>query len=112
VELLTGGRVDETVGYSQPSASRCHKSRRPPGRTFLDDAPIANVHDPIGDRGCMRVVTYNHDGRARLSRQLAKETVDDYRVLRVEFTSRLIDKEQTGSMCDGGAQCDALLFSS
>src|SRR5690349_21961117 len=62
----------------------------------VDDDAVAHVHDAIEISGGFRIVRDHHDGLAEFFIQLAKHLEDDFRVLGVEVSGRLIGQKDFG----------------
>src|SRR6266571_8786762 len=74
------------------------------------DAPVADPHDTVGDRRRLGIMADDHGSAMLRADQLADGVVDDACVRRIELAGRLVRKEQAWTMCEGGRDCDALLF--
>src|SRR5581483_4660165 len=97
--------AQQLVGDAEPAAP-VHD-----GDAVLDaDAPVADLHDAVGDRGGAGVVADEDRRRADFARELADQRVDLRRVRCIELAGRLVGDEEARGVCERGADGDALLL--
>ncbi len=105
-----------------PASSRALSGRRtqPPRPTtslggaaaqhLAADAPVAHLHDAVGELRRGLVVADDDERGADLRHELGEQPVDRARRARVELAGRLVGQEQRGLMNERRAGRDALLL--
>ena len=99
---LSGSRTQPP----RPTTSRCG----PPRTQLAADAPVAHVHDAVGELGRGLVVADDHERRPAAGDQLAEQAVDGARRARVELARRLVGQQQRRRVGERRAGRDALLL--
>ena len=81
------------------------------GARLLNDAPVADGDESIGDQRRRRVVADDDRRGADLAYQLAQERVDAGGVVGIELAGGLVGEQDAWPVRNGGADCHPLLFS-
>ena len=100
-------RPEREPGPAPPRDDQCGLPAR---ERLLDDATVADVDEPVGDRGRRGVVADDDRGRPGAADELAEQPVDDAGVLGVELARGLVGEQQARPVCDSGADRDPLLL--
>ena len=82
----------------------------PVAAPLLADAPVADVHDAVGDLRRARVVADDERRHALLARELGQELVDGGGARLVELAGRLVGDQQPRPVRERGAERDPLLL--
>ena len=103
-------RVEQRVGQADPARLRDDQRARPAGNALLDDPAVADVDEPVGDRGRRLVVADDDGRRALLAGELGDQAVDGVGVVRVQLAGGLVGEQQVGPVRERGAERDPLLL--
>src|SRR5581483_946678 len=80
------------------------------GRGPSDDVTVTHLDDALAGSGCFRIVGNHDDGLIESVVQLAKHFQDEFRVLSIKISCRLVSQNDRRSIDDGARERYALLL--
>ena len=101
--------VEQVLGQPDPTRRSHHESLLA-GRSLGAHAAVADLDDPVGDRGRADVVAHDQRRRTVLAREVADQRVDALRRRRVELAGRLVRKQEPWAVDERGTERDTLLL--
>ena len=106
------GAIEVLLRQTQPAAAADHDRAFAglPAHRLFAHAPVANVDEPVCDRGRGRVMADDHDGAALGGGELGDRVVDQARARLVELAGRLVGEEEPRTMGNRRTERDPLLL--